>query len=241
MIKSKSKTEYGAAGMLWTGGKDSMLALHEARAQGCEIAGLITFTPENPCFLAHPLDIIRLQAEAMQLPHMSVTIREPYDEGYAAALRGLKEWKEIDTLITGDIATVNCLPNWIRKHGRRCGLKVLTPLWGRSRFAILKRLLALNYRVIISCVRGEFLKPEWAGREINRETLDEMRRVFTERNLDLCGEQGEYHSLVLDGPEFHQPIVIKNAKTVSAGDFHYLKIEKAALSARASLEPVRIY
>src|SRR5688500_18360768 len=107
---NKSKTERGVAGMLWTGGKDSMLALHEAREKGYDVKGLITCTPENPSFLAHPLEIMRLQSEALGLPHLAVVIREPYDEGYAQALRGLKEWKGIDTVITGDIATVNGLP-----------------------------------------------------------------------------------------------------------------------------------
>src|SRR4051812_44455821 len=78
------------AAVLWTGGKDSSLALYEAARDGYRIHCLVTFAPRQPEFLAHPLAFIQLQAQALGLPHYVFPIHEPYAEAYEAALRRLK-------------------------------------------------------------------------------------------------------------------------------------------------------
>ena len=85
----------------WTGGKDSALALYEARLLGYEITQLVTFVPDEPNFLAHPLHLIKLQSEAIGIPHKEMTIREPYKESYEEAIQSLKA--EAAAIVTGDI------------------------------------------------------------------------------------------------------------------------------------------
>ena len=121
------------AAMLWTGGKDCSLAFYEARRDGYEVRCLVTFAPANPNFLAHPPAFIKLQAQALALPHHILSINAPFDKSYEVALGRLRDEMGIETVITGDIAEVNGSPNWIRERSRPVGMKVHTPLWGRDR------------------------------------------------------------------------------------------------------------
>src|SRR5689334_1567916 len=115
------------AAMLWTGGKDSLLALREACRDGCTIRCLVTFAPPEGAFLAHPLRLIEMQAKALAVPHHVLRITAPYDRGYEMALRGLREQSDIDCVVTGDIAEVAGHPNWVRERSRRVGMDVHTP------------------------------------------------------------------------------------------------------------------
>ncbi len=203
------------AAVLWTGGKDSALAMHEAQRAGCNITLLVTFAPPNETFLAHPLPFIRKQAAAIGLPHRVIRVRAPFRRGYEKGIRLLMEKNDIGTLITGDIAEVGGQPNWIRQCAEPLGVEVLTPLWGRDRLALLKRLLTLKFRIIFSCVKKPWLTPRWAGRLINEKAVAELRDLRKKNGIDLCGENGEYHTLTLDGPMFQRRlrIVLSSRRT----------------------------
>ena len=163
------------AAMLWTGGKDCSLALYEARRDGYEVRCLVTFAPPNPNFLAHPPAFIKLQAQALALPHHILSINEPFDKSYEVALGRLRDEMGIKTVITGDIAEVNGSPNWIRERSRPVGMKVHTPLWGRDRLALLRQLLDKRFYVIFSCVKTRWLGE--AGLAVS----------WMKRPLPICG------------------------------------------------------
>ncbi|MBI5462162.1 MAG: diphthine--ammonia ligase [Gammaproteobacteria bacterium] len=211
--------------MLWTGGKDSALALHEARLDGCHVRCLVTFAPPEPDFLAHPLAIMKLQADALALPHVLWTVREPFHEGYEAGLRWLKETLGIDTIITGDIAEVAGQPNWIRERCRPVGMRVMTPLWGRDRAELLQRLLATGFKVVFSCVKTRWLDAQWVGRELDHAAIDRLHLLRKQNGLDLCGEEGEYHTLVTDAPYFNRRLRLGAFRVRERDDLAYLEIE----------------
>ena len=217
------------AAVLWTGGKDSALALYEARLSGYEIVSLITFIPAGADFLAHPLFIMEAQAQALSLPHQTLTILEPFRENYEKAIASIKIKLGIDYLITGDISLVDGLPNWIRERSLPSGMKVLTPLWEKDRRSILERLISLHFEVVFSGVKSPWLNEDWLGRDISRSSLEQLNIVGKETGLDLCGEQGEYHTLVLDGPSFCKRIEIKGFSKGIQGDLAYLIIDRWAL------------
>ena len=97
------------AAMLWTGGKDSSLALYEARREGYDVRCLVTFAPEQKNFLAHPMEFLKMQAQALELPHHIFYVTEPFEAGYENHLRTLRDMG-IGTVITGDIAEVGGAP-----------------------------------------------------------------------------------------------------------------------------------
>jgi len=216
--------------MLWTGGKDCSLALHEARRDGYDVRCLVTFAPPEPKFLAHPPAFIKLQAEALALPHHLVSISEPFEKSYETALGRLRDELGIDTVITGDIAEVNGSPNWIRERSRPVGLQVYTPLWGRDRLTLLRQQLAGGFKIIFSCVNTRWLTQDWLGRELDDAAIAGLRGVREQTGLDLCGEEGEYHTLVTDGPTFKRPVRIRSHSKRTKDVLAYLEIHELELA-----------
>jgi len=216
--------------MLWTGGKDCSLALHEARRDGYDVRCLVTFAPPEPKFLAHPPAFIKIQAQALALPHHIFFISEPFDKSYETALGRLRDELGINTVITGDIAEVNGSPNWIRERSRPVGMKVHTPLWGRDRLVLLRQQLAAGFKIIFSCVNTRWLAPDWLGRELDDAAIAGLRDVRERTGLDLCGEEGEYHTLVTDGPTFTHPVHIRSHSKRAKDLLAYLEIHELELA-----------
>lgn len=216
--------ERGKAAVLFTGGKDSILALHLAAEAGWTLNQCVTFAPPEPDFLAHPLPLMRAQAGAMGLPHVAWTLRPPLQEAYAEAFRSLREEQGIDAVVTGDIALVDGHPNWVRDCAEPAGLQVITPLWQRDRDEVMEELLRRKFKVMLSCVKTPWFSPDWAGRILDAALLQDMKALRTRTGLDLCGENGEYHTMVLDAPLFNAPIDVATAP-VTTPEFTYLRVD----------------
>lgn len=208
--------------LLWSGGKDAMQALCHAREAGHQVVALITFAPPAPRFLAHPLSQVRRQAAALALPHRLVTIEAPFDLGYERALAALKEEWQLDGVVTGDIDSVGGAPNWIRERCRPLGLTVHTPLWQQPREALLADMLARGIVAHLSCVDTRVLAPEWVGRRLDATTLAELQQLAATRGFDACGEQGEYHTMVTDGPGFAAPLRLDGWQVARQDHLAYL-------------------
>jgi uncharacterized protein (TIGR00290 family) len=219
-----------SAAMLWTGGKDSSLALFEASRSGYDVRCLVTFAPPKPDFLAHPLAFMKLQAEALGLPHHVLPVREPFEDGYETHLRAMRNEMGIDAVITGDIAEVNGSPNWIRERSRPVGMEVHTPLWGRDRQLLLEQLLNHRFAVRFSCVKKRWLTESWVGRELNEPAIAELQTVRERTGLDLCGEEGEYHTLVTDGPQFSRAIQVQSYSVRATDSLAFMEIHQQGLA-----------
>lgn len=218
------------AAILWTGGKDSALAL-AAVAQRHEPALLVTFVPDPPRpFLAHPLDLVAVQALAVGLPHRAVPVREPYAAGYEAAIAGLAR-EGIEVLVSGDIDRVAGQPNWIEERAR--GLVATErPLWGADRPALLHRLLAEGWDVVCTLAYDEHFAPTIAGRRFDGALVGELSARHGAGGFDACGENGEYHSAVLDGPLLHHPVELLAPRVVAGDGHHRLEFAGVRLGAR---------
>jgi uncharacterized protein (TIGR00290 family) len=210
--------------VLWTGGKDSCLALYEAVSMGYKVKCLVTFAPEKERFLAHPLEFMKRQAESLNLPHRTIRVRPPFKEGYEKAIEGLS--KTAGTLITGDISEVEGFPNWIRECSRKSGVAVLTPLWKRDRVEILRELIDLGFSVVFSCVKKPWFTMDWVGRTLDERLLKRLMKIRKKTGLDVCGENGEYHTLVVDGPLFGKPIQITSRIVRAEGKLMYMEIKR---------------
>jgi diphthine-ammonia ligase len=223
-------TDKPRAIVLWTGGKDCNLALHEARKKGYEIIALITFTMGDGRFLAHPIQVMTQQAKALNLPHVIVPVNEPYKESYEEAIAGIKLMYDIQTIVTGDIAEIHGNTNWITERSAPSGVQVYLPLWHLEREQILQRLIALNFKTIFSCVKEPWFTSEWLGRSLTIETLHQLKILHERNGLDLCGEQGEYHTLVLDGPEYTYRLNIDSYTAQKQEEIMYMEIENLSLN-----------
>ncbi len=216
------------AAILWSGGKDCGLAMHEAAAGGLDARLLVTFAPPKAAFLAHPLAVIQAQAKAIGIPHRLVEVVEPYEESYRRAIRALRD-EGFGTLVTGDISEVAGLSNWISQCSRGTGIDVVMPLWHRDRRELLTRLIDAGFKAIMSCVKEPWFTIDWLGRAIDRPCLEDLTRLAAVNGVDLCGENGEYHSLLLDGPMFRQAISITADKVAAPGGLMHLGVREIAL------------
>ncbi len=215
--------------MLWTGGKDSAMALYEARQTGYSVRTLITFAPPEPHFLAHPLSLIKMQADALDLPHSVLPISAPFEKSYERALCRLRDEMGIHCVVTGDISEVNGNPNWIRERCRDTGIDVQTPLWGRDRMTLLRQLLERGFKVNFSCIHTRWLDERWVGRELNEEAIAELQIIREQNGLDLCGEEGEYHTMAVNGPRYKQGIEICSYSKRILDSFAYMEIHDLKL------------
>jgi diphthine-ammonia ligase len=224
-------TNNSKAAVLWTGGKDSCLALFEAQKAGYTIAALVTFVPKERKFLAHPLEFLDHQSRALDIPHLLLQVDQPFRESYKEGISTLKNVWKIDTLVTGDIAEVGGSPNWIRECSEPSGMKVFTPLWGRDRLELLHQLLDSKFKILFSFVRKP-LDQRWIGRTLDHQALEELRLLNQQRGLDPCGEQGEYHTLVYDGPPFKKQINILSYSVKVQESLQHIQIESLELATK---------
>lgn len=215
--------------VLWTGGKDCALALHEAQKRDYIIQKLVTFVPSESQFKAHALLLMEYQSKALGIPHELIPVTEPYKASYQQAMRRLQQVDGVEVLITGDIGEVDGYPNWIRECAEPLGLYVDTPLWGRNSLELLNRYVSAGLKVILSCVKSPWLTEDWLGKEITIETIQQLQMKQTETGLDLCGEQGEYHSIVLDGPLFKQEIRLHSYEKCREESLMYIKVKQLVL------------
>ena len=214
--------------VLWTGGKDCSFSLYLAKLSGYSIRELVTFVPKQGKFLAHPLHFMKYQAEALALPHHEIVIEEPFKQGYANAMHYLKG-HGIDVLVAGDIAEVCGFQSWLKECIGNSGIELLTPLWHKDRKEILESFISAGFRAIFSCVKKPWFSSKWLGRKLNKGILSELSDLSAKKGFDICGEQGEYHTLTLDGPVFKKSIEIEDYSRKKKGSIMYLDIKKINL------------
>ena len=204
------------AAVLWTGGKDSALALHLS-LNLYDTRKLICFVPaDNRQFYAHPTQLMALQAEKIGIPIDFPEVSEPYKASYRGQIEKIRD-SGIEVLITGDISTVGGMPNWIDEVA--AGLVgVHKPLWELDRDVILDTLISNNFEVICSLSYKKRFQSTITGRHLDSELISELKQL----PIDPCGEQGEYHTWVLDAPFFKAPVQLEDTRIVDAPEYCYL-------------------
>ena len=209
------------AAVLWTGGKDSALALHLS-LNLYDIKSLICFVPaDNRQFYAHPRQLMTLQAQKIGIPIEFVPISEPYKQSYRQQIETIRD-DGIEVLITGDISTVGGMPNWIDEVA--AGLVgVEKPLWELNRSAILDALASNQFEVVCSLSYKKHFQTTITGRYLDLELISHLKQL----PIDACGEQGEYHTWVLDAPFFKAPVHLEGIRIVDEPEYCYLTYESA--------------
>ncbi len=214
------------AWMSWSSGKDSALALHRTReTPGVEVVGL--FTTVNAAFervAMHGVrrDLLDAQAAALGLPLDVVELpwpctNEVYEQRMTEMV-GRASAAAIDTVVFGDLFLED-----IRRYREQSlegtGLRALFPLWQRPTDAIARELLELGFRAIVSCV-----DPRQAPRELSGRWYDDAFLSDLPSGVDPCGENGEFHTVVVDGPGFSSAITVTVGETVERDGFIFTDV-----------------
>lgn len=224
--------------VLWSGGKDCNLALKLAKEAGYEVIALVTFHSETTEFRAHPKVWMELQSKALGIPHMLVEIREPFAGNYEIQLKKLKDQLGISIVVSGDISEVHGNANWITERAAAVGLKAFLPLWYKDREEVMDLLLKFHFEVILTLVKSPWLGEEFVGRKMDSELIETFQSLGKENGLDLCGEQGEYHTMVTNGPGYRSPVSLNSFQITQYEELFHLS--EIALSLDGDYEVPRL-
>jgi diphthine-ammonia ligase len=187
----------------FSGGKDSCLALWRAQQQGIDVRALLVMfeeTGERSRSHAIPLPLIERQASALQL---DLTVRRAswtdYESVFITALQGFKA-RGFGAAVFGDI-DLQAHRDWEEKVCKAAGMDAVLPLWHHSRDELAREVLALAFKAVVVCVDSRYLGDEFCGRPYDEAFLADLPA-----GVDACGENGEFHTFVHDGPNFRAPV-----------------------------------
>jgi len=192
----------------WSGGKDSALGLYELLKSGrYEVAALLTTVTQGYDRVSmHGIrrELLETQVEAMGVAlekvYISKTASNQEYESRMANVLGTYFKAGVRAVAFGDIFLED-----LRSHREnnlsRIGMRGLFPLWKRHTGQLARLFVDRGFKAVVSCVDSEFLGREFVGREFDRDFLAALPT-----GVDPCGENGEFHSFVYDGPVFTKPI-----------------------------------
>jgi uncharacterized protein (TIGR00290 family) len=205
----------------WSSGKDSAWALHVLRQSGeYAVEGLFTTINaefERVAMHAVRVELLQKQAQAVGLPLHLIAIPNPCsNEQYAAVMTDFMAQagsEGVQYMAFGDLYLQD-VRRYREERMQGSGIEPIFPLWGRPTRDLLMEMLAGGLRACLTCVDPRVLPAEFAGCELTQALLESMPD-----SVDACGENGEFHSFVFDGPMFAQPLDIEMGEVVSRDGF----------------------
>ncbi len=213
----------------WSGGLESSLACYKVIKEGHEVACLVTFVLGQywPA-MGHPPQIMSLQSEAIGIPHVLLKVEEPYKEGYNKAIANLMKTWGIEGIVTGDIYVLDDIHgNWMEDVCEGLDIKVILPLWEQDTLQVLNQEISEGFRAVFTCVKQPCFDEKWIGRELNKNTLKDLLSLAEKQGMDPCGENGEYHTMVIDGPIFKKAIKIPKYTKEKSDSRFFMKVTEA--------------
>lgn len=198
----------------WSGGKDSCLACYRAMQQGYDVKLLLNFISRESkrgCFHGIEGRLLKFQADLVGIPLEQKEVSPDmlkYEEEFKAAVTELRG-KDIGSMVFGDIYLLEH-ESWIERVCGDLKINALQPLWNNSPESIIDEFLRVGFKAIIVSCKADVMGKEFLGRYIDKGLIEELKK----RDICPCGEKGEFHTLVVDGPIFRKPIRILEAEPV---------------------------
>ncbi|MFA5143174.1 MAG: diphthine--ammonia ligase [Candidatus Omnitrophota bacterium] len=198
----------------WSGGKDSCLACYKAMNDGYDVKYLLTFISRESrrgCFHGIESELLSLQAQKIGIPLVQKEVTadmKKYEEEFREAVSGFRA-KGFKTVVFGDIYLADMV-NWVERVCGDMGVSPVEPLWQRDPMSLVGEFTALGFKTIIVSCQADKLGKEYVGRFLDMDLAAE----FKAKGVCPCGENGEFHTLVVDGPIFKEPVRILDAEPV---------------------------
>lgn len=201
----------------WSGGKDSAMAYYRAMKMGMKPKRLLTMFEENGGISkshALPLEVLRAQAESLGVP---LFIKEASWNSYESQFIDAMDQCRVQGIthgVFGDIDLEGHL-EWVQKTCEKSGIVAVHPLWKEPRRRIIEELLDVGFEAWIVVVNTSMMPAEFVGRKFSKELIVELEEL----EIDACGENGEFHTVVVDGPIFSKRVPVKIGEAVVRGDY----------------------
>lgn len=202
---------------LFSGGKDSLYAVQLVEKQGVTVDNLITLLPTLPWPSPHSenIEALKLLAESMG-KHLTI-VDFKREDAFLEVLKSL----EVDALVAGDINVEAHLAG-LKDVCSKTGLELLEPIYGRDTTELFHEIFSLGYKALITGVNLKDLGEEWLGFTISEETGTEFLSKIGD--ADPLGENGEFHTLVLECPLYGKPFKAKSVEKKAAKGMAYLNV-----------------
>ena len=207
---------------MWSGGKDSALALQRATAAGMQVTRLLNFydpVTGRVRFHATRVIMIQAQADAAGIDLHAIGIGWPEMDARLTAELGALRSEGFAGVVFGDIHLAD-VRAWYEDRVKAAGLEHVEPIWGEAPLRLLGEFVQSGGRAVITCVDLSRLDSSWLGRIIDERFLDDIAAT----QADPCGENGEYHSFAFLGPAFSHTVGWIPGETRSESGFGQLDI-----------------
>jgi len=219
----KTNAEQRQSIVSFSGGKDSSLALYHAMQTGTVIGLIVMLEDQGQRSRSHamPLEIIRAQADAVALPvFMTSSSWADYETKFIALLDQAKQ-HGAEVLVTGDLD----MPEhgcWHDRVTQQVGLKLGMPLWLRPHREVVEEFIQLGFKSVIVTINLKLgMQVEDLGKILTLDYIQELE----DRGIDPCGEGGEFHTTVIDGPIFNKAIPVRKLDIVYHEEYAFLPLE----------------
>lgn len=217
----------------FSGGKDSVLALYKALKVGEAVGLIVMLEEEGKRSRSHgmPPELIKAQAESIGLPvYTAGASWTDYEKVFMRLLEDAKN-QGAEVLVTGDLdmPAHGC---WHEKVTKNAGLKLGMPLWEMNHRQAVEEFMNLGFVTIIVTVNLSLgMREDDLGRTLTHEYVKELEA----RGIDPCGEGGEFHTTVIDGPIFKQPIPVRKCVIIKDGEYAFLPLELDKMTNKSTL------
>lgn len=208
----------------WSGGKDSCFACYKAMQEGYDVVQLLIMmgSKSESNFHMISIELLDAQSQAIGIPIIKkITTPNDYELKFTNALLQMKA-NGVEGLVTGDVYDVAMHEaGWLDRICKKVGLSPVRPLWHRNTGQIIKEFINAGFKATVVRVKNEVLGVEWLGRQVNNQFLSDLPK-----NVDPCGENGEFHTFVTDGPFFKNSIDIIGTETTTLNGYGRLEIKR---------------
>lgn len=203
----------------WSGGKESCLASYRAIKQGYDVRHLLNFiTKEHKrcCFHGIEAKLMKLQSKLIGIPLVQKEVSpdmQEYEREFKEAVFELKN-NSIEGMVFGDVYLEEH-KNWIKRVCKDLGIQPVEPLWKIPPDRIFEEFINLGFKAVIVSCKADLFGKEFIGRYVDKDILGELKA----RKICPCGENGEFHTFVIDGPIFEKRIEITKTRSVLKQSF----------------------
>lgn len=219
------REEKGNIVISWTGGKDGCYACYKAMAEGYRVTHLLNFRNRKKTG-SHEInpEIIQAQSKATGIPLIQRDFIS-YEEEFKEVVSDLREQgAKIDGAVFGHIETHKEL---VDRMCHDLDINLILPLWKQDSKKIVTEIVDSGFEAIIVSIKDGVMGREWLGRRIDETFVHDLSRY--DASIDLAGENGEFHTLVIDGPIFQKKIQIARGEPFLREGYWFFNISGCAL------------
>ena len=223
----------------WSGGKDSCWAAYLAGRSALNVRWLVNMVNEDGSrSWIHALrpELVEMQSRAVCIPLLQGrSSMDTYEADFRSTMLSLKR----NGVSGGAFGDIDLEENreWVSCQCQEVGITPHFALWGQSQEAVLRGFVAAGFEAVVVVAEANRLGEKWLGRTLDAALLAELSRLNETRGLQLAGESGEYHTLVVDGPFFEQRIQITESEAVFRKGYWFLDAIRAELRRRRWVPP----